>query len=70
MPEAITYQITVRYGDRHVRYHTYAVAAPDARAALVEAADGLPDEIVAETDLVELRVAVEPEGRGYVGHEG
>lgn len=65
----MTYQITVRYGDRRVRYHTYVVEAPDARAALREAADGLPEEIVDGADLVELRVAVEPEGRAYVGGE-
>jgi hypothetical protein len=64
------YQITARHGRRQVRYHTYVVEAVDARAALVEAAGGLPDEIVGDTDLVELRVAVDPDARAFVGDHG
>lgn len=62
----MAYQITVRYGTRYQRYHTYVVQADDAREALRTAAEEMPDEIVAEADLVELRVAVDPDERGYV----
>ena len=63
------YQLTVRYGTRQ-RYHTYTVEADDARAALEAAARDMPDEIVAVADLVELRVAVDPERREYLDEGG
>jgi len=50
----MTFQITVRYGGRYQRYHTFTVDAADARAALEEAARALPDEVAAEADLVEV----------------
>lgn len=65
----MTFQITVRYGVRYQRYHTYTVEADDARQALAEAARGLPDEIVGEVDLVEMRIAVDPEERAYLGED-
>lgn len=63
------YQITVRFGPRVKRYHTLQVEAPDVRDALRRVADDLPDEIVPEVDLVELRIAVDPEERSYVGED-
>lgn len=60
------FDITVRYGGRYQRYHTYKVQADDAREALTAAAAVLPDEIAAEADLVELRVAVDPDARQYL----
>lgn len=61
------YQITVRYGGGRQRYHTYTVEATDASAALTQAAERMPSEIASEADLVELRVALGPEERSYVG---
>jgi len=61
------FQITVRYGAARQRYHTYVVEAADARGALGAAATDMPDEVAAEADLVEVRVAVDPERRAYVG---
>lgn len=61
------YQITVRYGGRRQRYHTYVVEADDATGALHAAADEIPSEINQEVDLVELRVAIDPERREYLG---
>ena len=63
------FQVTVRYGGSRQRYHTLAVEAPDAGAALREAADQIPQEIAGDADLVELRVAVDPDGRAYLGEE-
>jgi hypothetical protein len=63
------YQITVRYGGRRQRYHTWVVEAPDAPAALEAAAQEMPPEIAPEADLVELRIAVDPERRTYLGEE-
>jgi hypothetical protein len=58
-----TYQITVRYGRRYQRYHTFTVAAADVASALRQAAEGVPAEVLPEADLVELRVAVDPDAR-------
>jgi hypothetical protein len=56
-----TYQITVRYGRRYQRYHTFTVDAQDVVDALRLAADHVPPEILPEADLVELRPAVDPD---------
>lgn len=64
------YQITVRYGGSRQRYHTFQVEAADAAAGLRRAADEMPDEIAGDADLVELRVAVDPDDRRYLGEEG
>jgi hypothetical protein len=61
------YQVTVRYGAQRQRYHTYAVEADDTRDALRLAAEGMPPEIARDADLVELRVAVDPDERDYLG---
>jgi hypothetical protein len=61
------YQVTVRHGAQRQRYHTYVVDADDAGAALRLAAEALPPEIAGEADLVELRVAVDPDERSYLG---
>jgi hypothetical protein len=61
------YQITVRYGGERQRYHTYVVEAEGAANALTEAARQMPPEISSETDLVELRVAADPDTRSYLG---
>ena len=61
------YQITVRYGSANQRYHTYFVETEDARAALEGAALEMPPEIVEEGDLVEVRVAPDPDNRSYIG---
>lgn len=63
----MTFQITVRYGGRTQRYHTYTVEAADAREALARAARDLPEAVAAEADLVELRVAVDPDARQFLG---
>ena len=62
----MNFTITVRYGGRRQRYHTFIVEADDSRAALTPAADGIPDEIAPEADLIELRVAVDPDDRAYI----
>lgn len=67
---SMNFQVTVRYGGRRQRYHTYVVEADDARAALGAAADALPAEISADVDLVELRIAIDPDRRAYLGEEG
>ena len=60
------FDITVRYGGRQQRYHTFKVEADDARKALEAAAAALPEEIASAADLVELRVAVDPDARAYL----
>lgn len=63
----MTFQITVRYGGRYQRYHTYFVDGANARQALERAAMEMPDEVAAEADLVEVRQAVDPDARPPVG---
>jgi hypothetical protein len=63
----VNFQITVRYGTRRQRYHMLEVEAADAREAMASAARLVPDEIAAEADLVEIRVAVDPDHRPYEG---
>jgi len=63
----MVFQVTVRYGGRYQRYHTYQVSAADAREALEAAARAMPAEIAAEADLVEMRVAVDPDARKFMG---
>jgi hypothetical protein len=63
----MTFQVTVRYGSQRQRYHTYVVEAEDAATALRVASEQMPPEISSEADLVELRVAVDPEARSYLG---
>ena len=53
----MNYQVTVRHGKKNQRYHTVWVEAPDAVAALRQAADLIPGEMAGEVDLVELRQA-------------
>jgi len=62
----MNFRITVRYGGRRQRYHTYSVEAEDARSALEKAARDMPDEVAPEADLVELRVAVDPADRAFL----
>ena len=61
------YQVTVRYGGRQQRYHVYEVEADDAGDALEAAAAQMPREVRSAADLVELRPAVDPDARDYVG---
>ena len=60
------YQVTVRHGTQRQRYHTYEVEAHDAATALRLASERMPPEIAAEVDLVEMRVAVDPDSRAYL----
>jgi len=51
------FQVTIRYGNKSKRYLTLAVAAQDVASALRIAADEIPEDVVTEADLVELRHA-------------
>ena len=64
------YQITVRHGGGRQRYHTYVVEAADARLALSAASEAMPADIASEADLVELRIAADPEKRAYLDDSG
>ncbi len=49
--------MTIRYGKRSQRYLTLTVVAGDVASALRLTADGIPEDLVSEVDLVELRQA-------------
>ena len=65
-----TYQVTVRYGRPGKRYIVEQIEAPDLRAALEAIAGRLDDEVVAEADLLELRLAPDPEAERPFVPEG
>ena len=60
------FDITIRYGTRHQRYHTLNLEVSGMAEALERAAAELPPEILAEADIVEIRKGVDPERREYV----
>lgn len=60
------FRVTVRHGRRRKGYKIFEVEAGDVAAALREAAGGIPDEVLGEADLVEVRPSVDPEAREYV----
>ena len=51
------YQVTIRYGKKSPRYHSFSVEAGDVPSALRKAADEIPEDIAPQADLVELREA-------------
>lgn len=59
------FQITVRYGGRYQRYHTFSVEADDAGEAMLIGAEEMPEDIASQADLVEVRASVEPDARGF-----
>jgi len=60
------FHLTVRWGHPSTRYHQDTLDAPDLRAALVQAAEALPEEVVSTADLAEIRPAQSPEDREYL----
>jgi hypothetical protein len=65
----VDFQVTVRYGTERQRYHLQTVAAADLREAMRTAADGMPEDVAAEADLVEIRPAADTEARTYLGED-
>lgn len=51
------FQATIRYGRARQRYLTLTVSAPEIASALRQVAEGIPDEVLPDADLVELREA-------------
>ena len=51
------YQVTIRYGKQAQRYLALTLTAADVPSALRSAADAIPEDLVQEVDLVELRYA-------------
>jgi len=60
------YTATIRHGVPH-RYHTDTFAADDLEGALRGLPDRLPTDVLERGDLVELREAVDPDERAYLG---
>jgi hypothetical protein len=60
----MTFDITVRFGTRRQRYHTLSIDAAGVGEALRLAAERVPADVLEEADLVELRVAADPDARG------
>lgn len=64
-----TFQITIRFGAGPKRYHTQSIRAADLREAARRAVAEMSDEMAGEGDLMEIRPAVDPDDRSYVGEE-
>ncbi len=56
------YRVTIRHGETRYRYHVEDVNAPDMRAALSLAIEGMPPEAV-NADITEVRLLREPDQR-------
>ncbi|TVP58955.1 MAG: hypothetical protein EA351_02520 [Gemmatimonadales bacterium] len=69
-PLPMHFQATVRHGGSRSRYHTETLRADDLREALLILAERLPDEVLSDGDLVEIRPVVDPEAREYMGEDG
>jgi hypothetical protein len=63
------FQVTIRYGHPRQRYHLFTVEAAGITGAMEAAAADLPEEVAREGTLVEIRPAVDPEGRRYLGED-
>lgn len=61
------YRVTVRYQAGGLRYHVETIEADGLPEALETAARRMPSEVAERADLAEIRPAVEPEDRSYVG---
>ena len=61
-----SYRITVRYGSRYQRYHTFGLEARDVAEALRLSSERIPETVLPEADLVEIRLAVDPDERGFM----
>jgi len=59
----MNFQVTIRHGRTTQRYLTLEVQAPDAAAALRAVADMIPEDVSPHADLVELRIAPDPDDR-------
>jgi len=57
---------TIRHGAPH-RYHTETFVAENLEDALRDLPGRLPEDVLEGGDLVELREAVDPEKRAYLG---
>jgi len=63
------FQITIRFGSGRKGYHTVTVRAADLREAAGRAIEEISDEMAGEADLLEIRPAVDPDDRRYVGED-
>ena len=82
----MSFQITVRYGTRHHRYHTHERNVTDEQIRASAATGGVvcvsgvsiflgtdapdADDVARHADLVEMRPAVDPDARSYLGEDG
>lgn len=60
-----TYRMTLRHGAPGKRYHVVDIEAENLRAAMMQAVNAFPPGADSSADLMEIRVHVEPEQRGY-----
>ena len=60
-----SYRATFRYGGSRPRYEMLDVEAADLRAALIAAAERVPEAVAASAELVEVRRQVDPDQREY-----
>jgi hypothetical protein len=59
------YRMTLRHGAAGKRYHVVDIEADSLRDAMTQAVNAFPAAMDATADLVEIRVHVDAEQRGY-----
>lgn len=57
------YRMAIRYGDVRQQYHVADLEASSLHDALRQAVDAIPEEVDRTADLVEIRLAVDPDAR-------
>ena len=60
-----SYRATFRYGGSRPQYEVLDIEAADLRAALVEAAERVGDDVAATAELAEVRLQPDPDEREY-----
>lgn len=60
------FQLTIRFGGRRTRYHMETRAADSMAELLDRLPDGIPTDVLADADLMEIRPMVDPDRREYL----
>jgi len=60
------FQLTIRFGGQRIRYHTETRAADSMAELLEHLPHGIPEEVLADADLMEIRPLVDPDRREYL----
>ncbi len=60
------FQLTIRHGGKSPRYHMATLPATSLAELLEALPRGIPEDVLGDADLVEIRPAVDPDRREYL----